>query len=122
MFLIPNFLSIIILLAMCSRKKEQEKANLVNNWTFHAPTESQVIKEENDYIRYLSPVGKTSVFSMIDTNVEMREGIQPEIMIDSARNNLYPSPILPLHEDNKSIYTNSRVGSMIVHEDFKEWE
>ena len=107
---------------MCSRKKEQEKANLVNNWTFHAPTESQVIKEENDYIRYLSPVGKTSVFSMIDTNVEMREGIQPEIMIDSASNNIYPSLILPLHEDNKSIYTNSRVGSMIVHEDFKEWE
>ena len=116
------FLSIIILLVMYSRKKEQEKANLVNNWTFHAPTESQAIKEENDCIRYLSPADKTSVFSMIDTNVEMREGIQPEMMIDYASNNLYPSLILPLHEDNKSIYTNSRVGSMIVHEDLKEWE
>ena len=116
------FLSIIILLVMFSRKKEREKATLVNNWTFHAPPESQAIKEENNYIRYLSPVEKTSVFSMIDRNVEMREGLQPEIMIDSVSNNLYPSLVLPLHEDNKSIYTSSRVGSMIVHEDFKEWE
>ena len=108
---------IVIIVVRCSRQKEKEKVNLVNNWQFHAPKEIQLMDEDKQFVCYVSPVEESSILSAFEVGVEMRDSQQPDILIGSICNSLHPTISPSTSTNHISLDVVSQCGSVIIHED-----
>ena len=107
---------IVIIVVRCSNQKDKKKANLVNNWQFHAPKEIQLMDEDKQFV-YVSQVPESPIFSTVEVDVEMRDFQPPDIVIDSMCDSLDQTTFPIAKLKHHSLDVVSRAGSVIIHED-----